>query len=61
MQRSIRISAFLLTALGAPAQFINRRGVVNSASFSPPGPWSWSRSSEGGLSQEEVLCALRLL
>jgi hypothetical protein len=38
MQRSIRISAFLLTALGASAQpFINYRGVVNGASFTPPG------------------------
>lgn len=38
MQRSIRISAILLTALGASAQFINYRGVVNGASFTPPGP-----------------------
>jgi len=37
MQRSIRISAFLFTALGASAQFINYRGVVNGASFTPPG------------------------
>ncbi|HLK20698.1 MAG TPA: hypothetical protein VKT81_17210 [Bryobacteraceae bacterium] len=38
MQRSIRISAVLLTALVASAQpFINYRGVVNGASFTPPG------------------------
>ena len=38
MQRSIRISAFLFTALGASAQpFINYRGVVNGASFTATG------------------------
>jgi hypothetical protein len=38
MQRSIRISAFLFAALSVSAQpFINYRGVVNGASFTPPG------------------------
>ena len=37
MPRSIRFSAFLFTALSASAQFINYRGVVNAASFTPPG------------------------
>src|ERR1035438_4786285 len=38
MRRTILISAFLFTALGVSAQpFINYRGVVNAASFSPPG------------------------
>ncbi len=38
MQRSIWIVAFLFTALAASAQpFINYRGVVNAASFTPPG------------------------
>jgi uncharacterized protein (TIGR03437 family) len=48
MQRSIRISAFLLTALGASAQFINYRGVVNGASFTPPGP-SGSQIAQGSI------------
>src|SRR5581483_5319909 len=37
MRRSIRIVVFLFTALAAPAQFIDYRGVVNAASFTPPG------------------------
>lgn len=31
------IFSLLLTAMVAPAQFINYRGVVNAASFTPPG------------------------
>jgi uncharacterized protein (TIGR03437 family) len=38
MQWAVRISAFVLIALGASAQpFINYRGVVNAASFTPSG------------------------
>jgi uncharacterized protein (TIGR03437 family) len=37
MQRSIRIVAFVFTALAARAQFVSYRGVVNAASFTPPG------------------------
>jgi uncharacterized protein (TIGR03437 family) len=48
MHHSIRISAFLFTALGASAQFINYRGVVNGASFTAPG-LSGSQIAQGSV------------
>ena len=49
MRRTILISAFLFTALGASAQpFINYRGVVNGASYTPPG-LSGSQIAQGSI------------